>query len=123
MSITSLYCEYKAYTLPYLGVYSGVKLVSVKDVKYANYQKKRRSLPSGHPSQKSPTGKREYKYFDYKSSDREDRMSAERFIKEYQANREIHGKHAVSPEELHRKKDLLLLIGIYPWDTPKARRV
>ena len=28
-------------------------------------------------------------------------MSAERFIKEHQANREIHGKHTVTPEELH----------------------
>jgi hypothetical protein len=28
-------------------------------------------------------------------------MSAERFIKEYQANRKVHGDHAVSPEELH----------------------
>jgi hypothetical protein len=53
------------------------------------------------PANKSLTGKREYKYFDYKSSDREDRMSAERFIKEYQANRKVHGDHAVSPEELH----------------------
>jgi site-specific recombinase XerD len=53
------------------------------------------------PAKESLTGKREYKYFDYKTSDRDDRMSAERFIKQHQANRHTHGDHAVSPEELH----------------------
>jgi hypothetical protein len=53
------------------------------------------------PADESPTGKRKYNYFDYKSSDREDRMSAERFIKDHEANRHVHGNHAVTPEELH----------------------
>jgi site-specific recombinase XerD len=53
------------------------------------------------PAEESPTGKRQAKYFNYKTSDRDDRMSAERFIKEHEANRRVHGEHAVTPEELH----------------------
>jgi hypothetical protein len=74
---------------------------SLKEVKM---QITRRSDGRYHvviPANESPTGKRKYKYFNYKTSDREDRMSAERFIKEHEANRHVHGNHAVSPEELH----------------------
>src|SRR3984957_8555396 len=53
------------------------------------------------PAKESPTGKRQTKYFNYKTSDRDDQMSAERFIKEHEANRRVHGDHAVTPEELH----------------------
>ena len=53
------------------------------------------------PAKESPTGKRQAKYFHYKSSDREDRESAEKFIERYQADRREHGNHAVTAEQVH----------------------
>ena len=53
------------------------------------------------PAKESPTGKRQHKYFNQRTSNRDDVISAERFLKEHQANRKVHGDHAVTPEELH----------------------
>ena len=53
------------------------------------------------PAKLSPTGKREAKYFKYKTSDRDDRESADKFIEQFQANRREHGNHAVTAEEVH----------------------
>jgi len=49
------------------------------------------------PAKQLVTGKRQPKYFDYKTGER----GAEAFIKNHQANRRVHGDHAVTPEELH----------------------
>jgi site-specific recombinase XerD len=53
------------------------------------------------PAKESPTGKRQHKYFNQKTSKQDDVISAERFLKDHAANRRTHGDHAVTPEELH----------------------
>jgi hypothetical protein len=53
------------------------------------------------PARLSPTGKRQAKYFKYRTSGRENRDSAEKFIAEFQANRREHGNAAVTAEERH----------------------
>lgn len=53
------------------------------------------------PAKMSPTGKRQAKYFKYKTSGHSDRESAEKFIEQFQANRREHGNSSVSAEEVH----------------------
>ena len=49
------------------------------------------------PAEESPTGKRQAKYFKYKSGDE----GADKFIRDHEANRREHGNHAVTAEEVH----------------------
>jgi hypothetical protein len=53
------------------------------------------------PAKESPTGKRQAKYFKYRTTDREDRDSAEKFVARHEAQRREHGNAAVTAEERH----------------------
>jgi hypothetical protein len=51
------------------------------------------------PADESPTGKRHTNYFKYRTTDRDDRDSAERFIARHEAEHREHGLSAVSAKD------------------------